>query len=155
CGDQRFDRGFRSLMEDMFGRDNPLKPLPAEHPLWKASDKFESLSDRPKFPLEGIQMGCKTVVIYCPKDLSCWWESNQYDQGQDQRAFRLGANVIAYATGKEPPRDRLFPTTVIPDDPGEKRVPRGSLRVAQLKHGNVDGEWQPAPKAMRNLMLEV
>ncbi|MFO0866162.1 MAG: DUF4159 domain-containing protein [Gemmataceae bacterium] len=32
------------------------------------------------------------------------------------------------------------------------RIPRGYLKVAQLKH---KGDWQPAPRAMRNLMENV
>jgi hypothetical protein len=147
CGRPEFDKGFRELMSELFP-DTPLQPLPPEHPIWTASGKFAVPPNRP-FPLEGIQMGCKTVVVYSPKDLSCSWESNQYDQGDTQAAFRLGANIIAYATGLEPPRPRLTPMEVLADEAVPRKLPRGYLKPAQLRH---DGDWQPAPRAMPILM---
>ena len=71
------------------------------------------------------------------------------DQGQGQRAFRLGANVIAYATGLEKPRDKGDLVKVADQEPPP--VQRGFLEAAQLQHG---GEWHPAPKAMQDLMTE-
>ena len=44
CGDERFDRGFQSLIQQMFGVR--LKPLPPEHPVWRASGKFVSRPDQ-------------------------------------------------------------------------------------------------------------
>ena len=38
---------------------------------------------------------------------------------------------------------------VIRDDDENRTVPRGYLKVAQLRH---EGDWQPAPRAMPNLM---
>ena len=51
----------------------------------------------------GLNLGCKTVLIYSPQDLSCRWESNKLDDPLNKEAFELGANIIAYATGLEPP----------------------------------------------------
>ncbi len=147
CGREEFDRGFRDLMKRLFP-DTPLKPLPPEHPVWHAHATV-----RPgAFPLEGIDRGCKTVVIYSPRDLSCLWESNQSTSPQGQLAFRLGANIIAYATGLEPPKPRLTPPDVIRDDGTDRKIPRGYLKAAQLRH---EGDWQPAPRAMRNLMYHL
>jgi hypothetical protein len=67
-------------------------------------------------------------------------------------AFELGANIIAYATGLEPPKPRLTEVQVFKADPREKKAPRGYLKVAQIKH---EGKWRPAPQAMPNLMLEM
>jgi hypothetical protein len=147
CGRQEFDAGFRDLMKELFP-DNPLRKLPAEHPLWKA----HALIPPDSFDLWGIEYGCKTVVVYSPQDLSCQWEANLFKEGRGQLAFRLGGNIVAYATGMEPPQPRLTPTEVIPNDPEGKQIPRGYLKVAQLRHG---GDWQPAPNAMRNLMNHV
>jgi hypothetical protein len=99
--------------------------------------------------LEGIERGCKTVIIYSPDDLSCRWEANQFHSGRGQLAFRLGGNILAYATGLEAPKPRLSTPLIIHDDTDEKKIPRGYLKVAQLRH---EGDWQPAPRAMRNLM---
>src|SRR5262249_50204027 len=41
CGSKNFDEDFRKLMKRLFP-DNPLKPLPPEHPVWTASGKFVS-----------------------------------------------------------------------------------------------------------------
>jgi hypothetical protein len=144
CGRPEFDAGFRKLMKELFP-DNPLKPLGPEHPIWRA----HAVVPPDAFPLEGIDYGCKTVVVYSPHDLSCLWESNQTDKGRGQLAFRLGGNIIAYATGMEPPKPRGTVAEVIEDDREGKPIPRGFLKVAQLRH---DGDWHPAPNAMRNLM---
>ena len=77
CGKMEFDWGFRNLMKELFP-DQPLTPLPADHSIWTASGKFAVLPNKP-FELWGIQVCCKTGVVYCPQDLSCWWESNQFD----------------------------------------------------------------------------
>jgi Domain of unknown function (DUF4159) len=147
CGRKEFDEGFRKLMQELFP-DNPLKKLPPEHPIWRA----HSIIPPDSFPLEGIEYGCKTVVLYSPQDLSCLWEANQYQNGRGQLAFRLAGNIIAYATGMEPPKPRLTPPEVVQDDPEGKQIQRGFLKVAQLRH---EGDWQPAPNAMRNLMAHL
>jgi hypothetical protein len=147
CGDKGFDADFRKLVRDI--TDENLKPLPPEHPVWLASGKFAVPPGKP-YRLEGVQKGCKTVVIYSPQPLAGYWEANEYGKGNGKIAFQLGANVIAYATGLEPPLPRGHKVKVVSDDPPAP-VKRGYLKVAQLKH---EGDWKPAPKAMRNLMAE-
>jgi hypothetical protein len=147
CGRKEFDQGFRQLISGLFP-DNPLKKLPPEHPIWRA----HAVIPPDTFELEGIEYGCKTVVIYSPQDLSCLWEANQSQTGRGQLAFRLGGNIIAYATGMEPPKARLTEAEVVKDDPEGKEIPRGYLKVAQLRH---EGDWQPAPNAMRNLLAHL
>ena len=147
CGRKEFDTGFRELMREIFP-DNPLKPLPAEHPIWRA----HALVPPGSIPLEGIDYGCKTVVVYSPQDLSCYWEGNLSKEGRGQLAFRLGGNIIAYATGMEPPKARLSEVEIVAKDPRDRVGQRGYLKVAQLRHG---GDWQPAPNAMRNLMADL
>jgi hypothetical protein len=147
CGRQAFDRDFRRLMRDIFP-DAELQPLEPNHPIWLASGKF-AVSPK-EFPLLGIKQGCKTVVVYSPRPISGYWEANAADGGKGKAAFELGANIIAYATGLEPPRPRLSRVVISTDDPKDKRHKRGYLQVAQLRH---EGDWQPAPRAMRNLMV--
>jgi hypothetical protein len=144
CGQKAFDRGVRALLKELFGDDAPLTDLPAEHPVWKAHFPVPPGS----FKLQGIQMGCKTVVMYSPEDLSCSWENNDDKSARGLLAFRLGVNIIAYATGKEPPPDRLTEVEVA-DLKDERKPPRGFLKVAQLKF---PGDWSPAPRAMPILM---
>src|SRR4029077_88736 len=125
CGQQQFDGGFRQLMTELFPK-NPLRKLAPEHAIWKA----HAIVPPGAFPLEGIDYGCKTVVIYSPRDLSCLWEANQFESGRGQLAFRLGGNIIAYATGMEPPKVRLTPVEFIANDQEGKQIPRGYMKVA-------------------------
>src|SRR5262249_52930976 len=78
----------------------------------------------------------------------CRWEANRPDTPEGQLAFRVGANIVAYATGKEPPKPRLSQTELTTAKEESERIPRGYLRVAQLRH---DGDWHPAPQAMHDL----
>jgi len=48
----------------------------------------------------------------------------------------------------ELPKPRLTPADVIRKE-DERRIPRGFLKVAQLKYGD---DWKPAPNAMKNLV---
>jgi hypothetical protein len=144
CGSKEFDRGFRDLARELWP-ENDLVDLPAEHGVWRAHFPVAPGS----FHLQGLQMGCKTVLIYSPEDLSCLWESASPDSGRGQLAFRMGANIVAYATGMEPPRPRLTPAELAAAKDDRRTVPRGYLKAAQLRHG---GDWQPAPRAMRNLL---
>ncbi|MCI0738142.1 MAG: DUF4159 domain-containing protein [Gemmataceae bacterium] len=145
CGSPDFDRGFKKLVAELWP-DNELAYLDADHAVWRAHFPV-SPGDPAK--LMGLSSGCKTVLIYSPQDLSCHWESNNHANGKTLKAFHLGANIVAYATGREPPKPRLTETAVASNRDDAGKMPRGYLKVAQLKHG---GDWQPAPKAMRNLM---
>jgi hypothetical protein len=151
CGREAFDTGFRALMKELFP-DNPLRPLDEGHPVWRA---HTAVPPGRLSKLEGIDLGCKTVVVYSPQPLAGWYEENQWDPAvhrgsKGPEAFRLAGNIIAYATGLEPPRPRLSKVEVVDDRNLDRKPPRGYLKVAQLRH---EGDWQPAPKAMRNLML--
>jgi len=147
CGQPGFDRGFRQLVEEKLFPDYKLTRLSPEHPIYRASGKF--LVDPAKVELWGLNYGCKTVLVYIPHDLSCQWESNRFDEDA-KIAFQIGANIIAYATGMEPPQPRLHETDILRDD--GKEPPKSYLKVAQLKH---TGDWQPAKNAMPNLMREL
>jgi hypothetical protein len=160
CGRPEFASGFRALMAEVFPENGPnggLAPLRPDHPIWAAH--FDIAKDfRNSIQLEGIEQGCKTIVVFSPKPLAGYWEINQWisraskmevpatDRGT--HAFRLAGNIIAYATGMELPKPRLTKIDV-PDDTRDRHVERGFLKAAQLQH---EGDWQPAPRAMTNLM---
>jgi hypothetical protein len=150
CGRELFRDSFEKLMREILP-NSELRLLPEDHPIWTASGKFLLTPNKP-FPLYGVQHGCKWVAILSPRPLAYHWEANDFDKSEEGRiAFQVAANIIAYATGLEPPRPRLTEVE-IPREDGRYRVRRGYLKVGQLRH---DGDWQPAPKAMRNLMSEV
>jgi Domain of unknown function (DUF4159) len=146
CGSERFDRGFRRLIKEVFPEDQyPLRLLPADHPIWRARHVLNPHD----YPLWGIEHGCRTVVIYSPHDLSCYW--NQVERSPDRpgvdHAVAVGQNVIDYVTGRELPADKL----AVRDLRGFRAdaPKRGALRIAKLKHS---GEWNIAPQAIPNLM---
>ncbi len=146
CGNPEFDRGFRRLIKEIFPEDEyQLRPLPPEHPVWRARWEL----DPEKHPLFGIEHGCRTVVIYSPRDLSCFW--NQAERNRKNpavgNAVKIGQNVVDYVTGREMPADKLVAREVRAR--GEETPRRGALRVAKLMHA---GDWNIAPQAIPNLM---
>ena len=145
CGRVEFDRGFRALMKDVFPEpQHALKPLPPEHPVWRTHHQLS-----PELhPLWGIDYGCRTVVIYSPDDLSCYWNQSENDPGEPAvvAACRVGQNVVDYATGRELPADKLEPREVVK---GRHEPPkRGALHIAKLRHA---GDWNVAPMSVPHL----
>ncbi len=155
CDGDAFDRGFRALMEEIFPEpEYRLHLLPPEHPVWRAEMKVD-----PKYlkPLWGIEYGCRTSVVYCPEDLSCFWElrgagrEQQWPDSVHARidaASAMGVNVLTYATGRQPRyKDRMFVDQLseLPED----NASRGTLSVAKLLHS---GGCDAAPRALANLL---
>jgi hypothetical protein len=151
CDRQEFTDGFLELMKDpKLFPDSKFEALKPEHPIWNAHAAI-AVGDQAAYPLLGMEWGCKTVIVLSPKDLSCRWETKQMADGRTKLAFRLGGNVIAYATGMEPPKPRLTPVEVIKTEPDERIAPRGYLTVAQV---TCQGQ-RTAKQAVRNLMLQL
>ena len=149
CGRERFDEGFKEMMKELYP-DNELRPVPKDHPVWYAAGK--EAVDPGQFPLLGIQQGCKWVALYSPTPISGYWEANLQQEGRGKMAFALGANIIAYATGREAPRPRLTEVALVPQETKAPSARRGYLEVGQLAY---NGEWKNAPQAMRFLMQEL
>jgi hypothetical protein len=152
CGDPKFDQGFRDLCQKLWP-DSELTTLEVDHPIWNM--KFQVPPGR--FKLKGIQLGCKTVLVYAPDNMTGYWELNLKNDELGKYAFELGANIIAYATGLEPPRPRLtdfvLSAAIKPED---LTVRRGYLQVGQLiSEVGQEGDWKPAPLAMSKLMQKV
>jgi hypothetical protein len=149
CGEPLFDRDFRKLMDDLFKEEGAkLERVQRDHPVWTASGKFAVPPDDP-YPLFGVRQGCKWIVLYSPKPLGGYFEANQTDKGNGKTAFQLGANIVAYATGLAPPPPRLSRVNLARNEATKEPVKRGYLEVGQLAH---DGDWHPAPRAMRHVM---
>lgn len=150
CGSKEFAEEFRNLVGRLF-KGSELKPVRPEHALWKS----HFLVPPTEFPkLECLDVGCRTVLVFSPEPLAGYWEETRFmpkpgveAKSRGERAFQLAANVIAYATGKEPPKNRLS-TRKLVDDKEVKNPPRGFVQPVQLKIG----EEPPAKSAMRNLM---
>jgi hypothetical protein len=159
CNRHDFEDGFRQLVQRIFPEgDAELKPLPADHPVYRS----EHLLEQDTVELWGVDVGCRTSIIFSPDDLSCLWDKwvRVNPPGRDgaaalnlraqvTRATRIGVNVIAYATGREPPK-KLEIVDGPSDKAREDKIQRGVLRIAKLRHG---GGWDTAPHALRNLLI--
>jgi hypothetical protein len=145
CSSLDFDQGFKQLMKEIFPEEEyKLRPLSEDHPIWRA----KHLLNPEVHPLWGIEHGCRTVVIYSPKDLSCFWNQAEHSSAEPAviKAIKVGQNVIDYATGREMPADKL----TIRETRGRAETPkRDALWIGKLKHA---GDWNIAPQAIPNLM---
>ena len=150
CGSKEFDDGIKDLVQDLWEGRHKLELIESTHPVWTCHNVINAGDP---FKLYELQMGCRTVMLYSPQDLSCHWESNRYKEGVTKRAFELGANIIAFATGRTPPQPRLTPIELVS---ASKELPRSSKRglfqVGQIRHS---AKWQPAKQAMPNLLEHV
>jgi hypothetical protein len=108
CGNGDYDRSFRALMRQIYPEpEHELKLLPPEHPIWTAEERVDATYLK---PLWGIDVGCRTAVVYCPEDLGCLWDIAhpgrdnwvaQRVRPQIEAARSIGINVLAYATNRE------------------------------------------------------
>jgi Domain of unknown function (DUF4159) len=151
CGTLEFTQGYKELMAELFP-ETPLKPLAPEHPIWQS---FYAVPPN-EFPkLMSLDRGCRTVMIFSPEPLAGYWEESRFmaptakkDVNRGEQAFRLAANIVAYATGLEPPQQRLTTRRIANLEKTDKSPPKAFLKPAQIK---LPGETPPAPAAMRNL----
>lgn len=155
CGGSAFEAGFRQLMADIFPeQEYKLRLLPPEHPIWRAEEPVDPQFAR---PLWGIDVGCRTSVVYCPDDLGCYWELNRPNrkqalpekiQAEVSALTAIGANVLAYATNRE--LKYKFEYFTKPDGPlAQDNFERGKLYAARLQH---PGGCNAAPGALPNLL---
>ena len=148
CGRAEFDKGFHALMAEIFPEpEYKLHPLAEDHAVWRA----RHLLKPDIHPLWGIEHGCRTVVIYSPEDLSCYWNQSETSSANPAviKAQRVGQNVVDYATGRE-----VASKLVVPEIRDFRvEVPkRGALQIAKIRHG---GDWNVAPMAVPNLMTSL
>lgn len=153
CGSAGFERSFRELLPRILPPgEAELKLLPHDHPVYRAEYPLQPEG----IELLGVDFGCRTSVIYCPEDLGCLWEywarhdppkRNPQLKARIIRATHIGVNVIAYATGREPPAKLDAPQIATNKD--LDRIERSLLQIAKIRHA---GGWDTAPQALRNLL---
>ncbi len=148
CGSTEFADGFKALADELFP-EYSLKKLDASHPVFSSYNKIEDTYD-----LHGIDIGCRTAVFFSPRALSCLWELQTIPE-HSEKAFRLGMNIAAYATGREMLPDRLdvveLPAAAaVSFQPAE--IPRGAVRLARLVH---DGDYNADIHCLVNLAADL
>ncbi len=155
---EAFNQGFRQLVAKMFPEpEYRLRQVRPSHPIWR----MERLT-RPESPYAGklwaVEYGCRTCVVLCEEDLSCYWELNRpgrpdsYPPEVDERiddALTIGINVLTYATNREPKGKEQSFVDDFAADPDNQLGGRGVIDVAKLRHG---GGCDDAPGALANLL---
>ena len=143
CGSKQFDAGFRAFVEKAFP-GYPVTPLDRTHLVYHALFDVKST----QYPLYSVDAGCRTAIIYSPHDLSCAWE--RANLAEDEDAFKLGANIAAYVTGKEKLASRLAQYKP-KAGAGETAVTAApaAFAFAQAKYA---GAWNPHPMSGPRLL---
>ena len=154
CEDQKFEDGVFKLVERLYpDGTTQMTRLPETHPVYRS----EYLLDPAAVNLMGVDVGCRTAIIYTPEDLPCLWDKRMVNDpvGRPQdlktaiaRSLRIGVNVIAYVTGREPP-NKLDEQELLQQQDDEDTL-RGILKIAKLRHS---GDWDAAPNAVKKLLL--
>src|SRR5262245_18467048 len=118
--------------------EHEFKRLTADHPVYRS----EYLLNADATELWGLDVGCRTSIISSPHDLACLWDKwNISDppkrtvqvKGMISKATKVGINIIAYATGREPP-GLLDDHHLQPNVASNDELERGFLQVAKLRH---------------------
>ena len=153
CQSSRFEAGLESLVRRLYPDGSAsLLPLPETHPVYRS----EYLLDPATVALQGVDVGCRTAIIYSPDDLACLWDKRMVIDPPGRpvdlktallRALRIGVNVVAYVTGREPP-NKLDEQQLVEDTDRQQEL-RGVLSIAKLRHS---GDWDAAPNATKKLL---
>jgi hypothetical protein len=153
CGEAGFDTAFRALLKELFPASE-LETIEPSHPIWSA---HYPLLPNPERPLLGLTNCCRTVVVYCPKNLSCYWQlarpaakkvASDALQHRIEYCLQLGTNVTTYATGRSL-RDKGENAQL-----AENQINALSQRVIEITKLNHGGGADEAKNALLNLMLE-
>jgi len=156
CGWNDFAESFRHEMGLIFP-SRPLRKMLPEEPVYSSYYKLGDLTykkgDGSTFTeppcLEGIDFGCRTGVIFSPRDLTCGWDGHEHPRGTRvviDEARQVGANLITYVLGTFQ-LGRFLSTTKVYHEAAAPS--RDDFVFAQLIH---DGDWDPDPSAVHNLL---
>jgi hypothetical protein len=156
CGRDAFANSVRKEMAEIFP-ERPLRQLPPDHPLFNCYYDVQKVGYTPACgtaelttpPVEGIDVGCRTPILFCPYDLSCGWDMHTHKaaKGIDAKyALRLGANFIAYATATKSMGVSLAESRLYVDKENAKA---DKFRIGQVIH---DGQWDTNPSGLSTLL---
>jgi len=156
CGRQAFVDSARKELAKIFP-ERPLHKLPPDHPIYRCYYDIPLVAYTPSTgipamappPLEGIDIGCRTGVVFSPIDLSCGWDMHQHKTAravQSEYALKLGANMIAYATATKAMGTSLAESRVYVD---KEKARADKFRIGQVIHG---GQWNPDPAGLSTLL---
>ncbi|MFW6132525.1 MAG: DUF4159 domain-containing protein [Planctomycetota bacterium] len=161
CGRQEFVKTARRMIGRVLP-DRELAPIDTDSPLLHTHFDVSTMRVRRNHEpfktmkpyLEAMYLGCRPAVIFSPIDLNCGWDvvNHPIEGGtlyhQDDAA-KLGVNIIA-TTLANFEYARAWGTQKIYHQQGERT--RDQLVIGQLVH---DGDWDPTPHGLPNLMKYV
>jgi len=104
AGRQEFDAAFRGLCKRLFP-ESPLKPLPADHPLYASFHRITALklnhqADPVAPAVEAVMVNDKPVILYSRYGLCDGWahEFSAYARSfTTEGALKLGTNLVVFA----------------------------------------------------------
>ena len=164
CGREAFVKSARHEIHQILP-DYPLKPIGVDHPVfncyyqdtgnvrftpWSRQQNPALRSPGPS-RIEGVEVACRMAVVLAPHDLSCGWDLHTHQIPEctyihSDSALRIGANLLAYATATRDLSTSASESKAFVDaDP----VKTDKFRVGQIVH---DGDWNPDPVGLRNLL---
>ncbi|HEY2249893.1 MAG TPA: DUF4159 domain-containing protein, partial [Planctomycetaceae bacterium] len=160
CQSAAFDEGFRDLVRQMYPpSEAQLKKLGADHPVFRSEfNLIDTKTGEPTVELWGVDVGCRTSIMYSPHDLSCLWDKwTSFDvPGRPKellamitKATQVGVNVVAYVTGREI-LDKMTQQEQMLASAEPERIERDLLEIKKIRY---TGDWDAAPQALRNLLL--
>jgi len=141
CDSKEFTEAMRKLAQELFP-EAPLAPLPEGHPVYHSVEKVPG-----KWPIEATMFGCRSSFLLSPKDLSCPWELAS--RPESQAGLKMGLNLAAYATARQPLPDRLATVAAL-GAPPQVKMDRTALYVGKVRHHGRD--WNSRPRAMDRLL---
>lgn len=161
CQSAEFDESFRDLIRQMYPpSEAQLKKLIADHPVFRS--EFNLIDDKTGEPLTelwGVDVGCRTSIMYSPHDLSCLWDKwtsfevpgrpKELD-GMVRKSTQVGVNIVAYVTGRELLNKKEREEQVLATNAALDRVERDLLQISKIRY---TGDWDAAPQALRNLLV--
>ncbi len=164
CGRPEFVASFRAEVAALFP-DRSFEPLDVDHPIFRAFYPYTNVhflsydgeggakteSQGPP-QLVGMNVGCRTAVIFSPWDLSCGWDEHSHERGRrviPGDAIRLGINIVSYVAGLKPLGEVQAVTHEI-QAPSQR--PSQQFRLAQLRH---QGDWNPDPNGTQQWLRHV
>ncbi len=157
-GREEFRKSARMEIAKIFPK-RQLAPIDTDSPLFNAYFKItrmrvrknsEPFRSMPPY-LEAVYLGCRAAIIFSPIDLNCGWDvvKNPIEGGtlyhQDD-ALALGVNIITttlanFQYARQWGSEKIYYQ--------KDNATRDQLVIAQIVH---DGDWDPTPHALPNLM---
>ncbi|MCA9099176.1 MAG: DUF4159 domain-containing protein, partial [Planctomycetaceae bacterium] len=154
CRRKDFEQGMHDLVEQMFPNQTyRLRRLTADHPIYRS----EFPLDADTVELWGVDVGCRTSIVYSPNDYACLWDKwmvapprnrNLQLTQRINKAMSVGTNLVAYVTGRNPPSKTERQDIAIAKKV-QDTLERSQIQIAKIKH---EGNWDVAPEAVSNLL---